>query len=154
MQRTITVDRKDECNNTGDPTSPSVLMQSTNVADRHAEQNYEAMVPLTPACMEELIWWDINMISWNKKSLLRKEIDITIDSDTFRKRWGSTCQGVRMGSPWSLVKSEIHINHLEMLAATLAMKTFMKDKNRMPVLLRSDKHDSSGIHQQPGGNCV
>lgn len=51
-------------------------------------QNYEAMVPLTPACMEELICWDTSMISWNGKSLLRKKTDITIDLDTSWKGWG------------------------------------------------------------------
>lgn len=40
MQRTITVDRKDDCNNTGDPTRPSVLPQPSDVVIRHAEQQF------------------------------------------------------------------------------------------------------------------
>ena len=40
IQKTITVDRKDECNNTGDPTIPSVLLQSSDVAIRHTEQQF------------------------------------------------------------------------------------------------------------------
>ena len=80
------------------------------------------------------------MISWNGKSLLRKKIDIIIDLTTSRKGCSSTCQGVRTGGPWLLhvVETKMHINCLEMLAATPAVKTFMKDNNRMHALLRPD----------------
>ena len=44
-------------------------------------QSYEAMISLSQDCKEELMWWDNHMIRWNGKTLLKKEIDLIIDSD-------------------------------------------------------------------------
>ena len=88
-------------------------------------QCYEAQVPLTSECREELMWWDTHMINWNGKSLLKKEVDMTIDSDASLTGWGATSQNQRTGGPWSQTESRMHINCLELLAATLAVKTFL-----------------------------
>ena len=39
-----------------------------------------------------------------------------------RLGWGALCHGMRIGGPWSQTESQIHINHLELLAASLAIK--------------------------------
>ena len=46
-------------------------------------QSYEALVPLSPESREELVRWDTHMKNWNGKTLLRREIDLTIDSDAW-----------------------------------------------------------------------
>ena len=91
-------------------------------------QCYEAMVPLTTECREELMWWDTHMINWNGKSLLKKEVDMIIDSDASLTGWGATSQNQRTGGPWAQTECRMHINCLELLAATLAVKTILKNK--------------------------
>ena len=54
-------------------------------------QCYEAQVPHTQYCKEELMWWDTHMIKWNGKSLLKKEVDLVIDSDASLIEWGAVC---------------------------------------------------------------
>ena len=44
----------------------------------------------------------------------------------------------RTGEPWSQQAHSMHINCLELLAATLAVKTFAKAKTAMSILLRID----------------
>ena len=78
------------------------------------------------------------MIEWNGKSFLSKEIDLTIDSDASLTGWGAVCQNQRTGGPWSQTECRMHINCLELLAATLAVHTFLKNKSRVSVLLRLD----------------
>ena len=73
------------------------------------------------------MWWDTHMINWNGKSLLKKEVDVTIDSDASLTGWGATSQNQRTGGPWSQAESRMHINCLELLATTLAVKTFLKN---------------------------
>ena len=73
------------------------------------------------------------MIKCNGKSLLKKEVDMII-----RMGWGAVSQKQRTGGPWSQAKCRMHMNCLELLAATLAVNTFLKNKTRMPVLLRLD----------------
>ena len=114
-------------------------------------QCYKAQVPLTQECREELIWWDTHMINWNGKSLLKKEVDIVIDSDASLMGWGATSQNQRTGGPWSQAESNMHINCLELLAATLAMKTFLKNKTRMSVLLRLDNTTAVAYINNLGG---
>ena len=52
--------------------------------------------------------------------------------------WGATCEGVRISGPWSETESHLHINCLELLAATLAVKCFARDKEDIMILLRMD----------------
>ena len=114
-------------------------------------QCYEAQVPLTQECREELMWWDTHMINWNGKSLLKKEVDITIDSDASLTGWGATCQEQRTGGPWSQREGRMHINCLELLAATLVVNTFLKNKSRMSVLLRLDNTTAVAYINNLGG---
>ena len=41
-------------------------------------QSNESVVSLSQDSKEELLWWDNHMKNWNGKTLLRKEIDLTI----------------------------------------------------------------------------
>ena len=48
------------------------------------------------------------------------------------------CQNQLTRGPWSQTEYRMHINCVELLAATLAVHTFLKDKTRISVLLRLD----------------
>ena len=52
-------------------------------------------------------------------------IKITSDASTWG--WGTVCRGITTGGPWSQDKTSYHINYLEILAAFLALQSFMKD---------------------------
>ena len=62
--------------------------------------------------------------------------------------WGASCLGTTTGGPWSPQERKWHINCLELLAATLALKTFVKDKMGVSVLLRIDNTNGSCLYQQ------
>ena len=68
----------------------------------------------------------------------KTEIDIVIDSDASLMGWGATSSQQRTGGPWSAKESKMHINCLELLAATFAVKTFVKKLTQVSVLLRID----------------
>jgi len=86
-------------------------------------QNYEGMVTLPIASLKELKWWD-TMYKENGKILLKSEMNIIIDSNALLQGWGAFC-GMHG-----------HINCLELLAATLAVQSFAKNKSRLHILLR------------------
>jgi hypothetical protein len=91
------------------------------------------------------------MVKWNGKSLLSKEIDMIIDSDASLMGWGAVCQNHRTGGPWSQSESQMHINCLELLAATLAVQTFLKHKTRLSVLLGLDNTSAVAYINNLGG---
>ena len=77
------------------------------------------------------------MKNWNGKSLLRKEIDLTIDSDGSLTGWGASCLQQRTGGPWPEEEKLMHINCLELLAATHP---------------RPKQHHGSSIYKQTWGH--
>ena len=70
--------------------------------------------------------------------LLCRPQAITITSDASLQGWGAVCNGTRTGGPWSHSEQGMHINCLELLAAILAAKTFLKGQIGQSVLLQLD----------------
>ena len=93
-----------------------------------SNQNYNTLLSLSQSAQEELAWWQEKLTCWNGKALLHRPETVTIKSDASLQGWGSVYNDSRTGGPWSHSEQEMHINCLELLAATLAVKTFMKDQ--------------------------
>ena len=64
--------------------------------------------------------------------------------------WGAVCEGTRTGGPWSQTERMLHINCLELTAATLAVQAFAKDHLGISILLQLD----NSLYQPPGGNSI
>ena len=72
-------------------------MALSNTLDNHS-QDYEGLVFLPPASLEELKWWDTEMPKWNDKILLKRGIDMNINSDASLQGWGARCGELVVGS--------------------------------------------------------
>ena len=127
------------------------LQMSLSQALDFSSQNYETNIMLSRDCKEELSWWIANMRKWNGKTLLQKEIDLTIESDASLTGWGAVCSYQRTGGPWSQMEKMMHINCLELLAATLAVQTFAKNSNRISLLLLLDNTTAVAYINNLGG---
>ena len=90
------------------------------------------------------------MHNWNGKTLIKREVDLTIESDASRTGWGAACQRQRTGGPWTQVESQMHINCLELLAAADVRKEHNWDINTTEI----GQHISCCIHKQPGGRSL
>ena len=129
----------------------SHLQMDLAQALERGNQCYETQLTLSPEAREELVWWDTHMSAWNGRSLLKRDLDLVIDSDASLIGWGATCQGKRTGGPWSHQESQMHINCLELLAATLAIPTFTKGRTQISVLLRIDNTTAVAYINNRGG---
>ena len=127
------------------------LQMDLATALRAADQDYETSLTLSSDSREELMWWDSQMIKWNGKTVLSAEPDLTIESDASSQGWGASCQGTSTGGPWSIQEKSRYINCLELLAATLALKTFVKDKRGVSVLLKIDNTTAVAYINNHGG---
>ncbi len=108
-------------------------------------QEYESTTCLTPEA-EELHWWVEHFTNWNGRSLIAHNKIMTIENDASTLGWGATCGGARTGGPWSRQEQMLHINCLELLAATLAVKCQGQDS---PIHLAKDGQcGSTVLHQQ------
>ena len=91
------------------------------------------------------------MVKWNGRTVLALEPELTIESDASNMGWGASHQGTSTGGPWSPQEKEWHINFLELLAATLALKTFVKNKKGISVLLKIDNTTAVAYINYQGG---
>ena len=65
---------------------------------------------------EELHWWEEHLSQWNGRTLVSEKPSIVTETYASNLGWGATSQGVRTG---------MHINCTEALAAFLAVKFFI-----------------------------
>ena len=120
---------------------------------RASNQDYESTLTLGSDSKEELIWWDNQMINWNGKTILSVEPDMVIESDASNIGWGASCQQTSTSGPWSAQEETWHINCLELLVATLAVKTFVKNKRHLAVLLKTDSATAVVYINNQGGTA-
>ena len=127
------------------------LQQCLLQALRSGGEEYSATVNLTQDAQGELEWWLNHLNRWNGRFLLSREPDLTIETDASTTGWGALCQDVRTGGPWSKTERQMHINCLELLAATLAVKCFAKDKRNIRIHLRMDNTTALNYINKLGG---
>ena len=114
-------------------------------------QDYDTSLSLSQAAQEELSWWREHLPRWNGKPLKRKLKQVTISSDASQMGWGAVCAETRTGGAWSIQEQAMHINSLELLAATLAVKAFQKEASGISVLLQLDNATAVAYINNMGG---
>jgi len=87
----------------------------------------------------------------NGKSIQPQEPDLVMETDASMQGWGAVCAGVRTGGLWSQTERDHHINYLELLAATLAVKAFTKSQENAHIRLRMDNRTAVFYVNHMGG---
>ena len=88
---------------------------------------------------------------WNGKPLRQSPAQLTISSDASQLGLVAVCAGTRTGGAWPVQEQSMHINSLELLAATLVVKTFLKDASGISVLLQLDNATAVAYINNMGG---
>ena len=127
------------------------LQRDLQIALINSNQDYEIPLSLSQPSREELSWWRENLPKWNGKPLKHKSEQVIISSDASLLGWGAACAKNRTGGAWSVQEQTMHINSLELLAAMLAAKTFLKDTSGVSVLLQLDNATAVAYINNMGG---
>ena len=114
-------------------------------------QDYKTSLALSLDSRVELIWWDTQMIKWNGSMVLTTEPNLTIESNASTQGWGASHQSTSTVGPWSPQEKKWHINCLELLVATLALKTFIKHKTGISVSMKIDNTTAVAYINNQGG---
>jgi hypothetical protein len=83
--------------------------------------------------------------------LFQDPVELIIETNASRKGWGVYCEGVRTGGPWSFEEKRLHINCLELLAGSLAIKTFTKSRACAHLKLLMDNASAVAYINKMGG---
>jgi len=76
---------------------------------------------------------------------------VTISSDASQLGWGAVFAKSYTGGAWSAQEQTMHINYLELLAAILAVKIFLKDPSGISLLLQLDNATAATYINNMGG---
>ena len=90
-------------------------------------QSFEATVILNQEAHLELVWWTYKENLTKGRSIVSQDPDPSMETDASMLGWGAVCRGIRTGGLWSQLERRNHINYLELLAATFAVKCFARD---------------------------
>ena len=114
-------------------------------------KGFDATIALSSEAREELHWWSAHLDAWNGRELLHSPPDLVMETDASRKGWGSVCQGVKTEGLWSQMERTLHINCLELLAGSFAVKCFAKGRLCAHVRLRMDNTSAVAYVNRLGG---
>lgn len=117
-------------------------------------QDYDQSLVLSREAQEELSWWQSHLTQWNGKTVMQRQAQIVIQSDASLAGWGAACNGVTTGGSWTPQEQSMHINCLELLAAELAVKTFLKAQRGVAVLLQLDNSTAVAYINNLGGTVL
>ncbi|KAJ1131858.1 hypothetical protein NDU88_010190, partial [Pleurodeles waltl] len=85
--------------------------------------SYAELIDLTPETCNKLQWWLDHMAAWNGRAIFRSRQDAILESDASKWGWGACCGTVSTGGRWSRDERDLHINCLELLAGSFAIRT-------------------------------
>ena len=95
-------------------------------------------VALDQQCLDDLNWWILHLSTANTRPVKPLLPNLMIQSDASGSGWGAVCNSVETRGTWSLQEASLHINCLELLAATYAIKAFTKHQQNIHVLIQMD----------------
>ena len=128
-------------------------LQMTQIATLlKSQRQYSAKLQLNQECKHELAWWIENLNDWNGKSFITTVPPgaLTIETDASNVGWGAVCKGISTQGQWKKSETRMHINEKELLAASLAIKAFTKDKHVSHVHLKTDNTTTVSQIQKMG----
>ena len=134
------------------PLFSKAMQRDLAIVLEKSNQSYNAPCQLSPASKEELDWWTNQLTRWNVKSLVMTQPDSQMHPSQVGEH-------IARGGPWSSRDKRLNINCLELLAATLAVKTFLKNqvnKHVLPLLdnqtavayINNNLHPGNDIRQR------
>jgi len=126
-------------------------LQSVKNQNLRVSLDYDSLVHLTSETKIELQWWINQLHNWNGRSMLAPQITVNIQTDASNQGWGAVCNNVRIGGPWLITESHFHINVLELMAIQNAVKSFLRNKSDIQVLIQTDNKTALTYVNKMGG---
>lgn len=112
--------------------------------------DYNQNMIISAELASDFLWWETNLS--NSYNPIRKfNFKIEIYSDASLSGWGASCGNQKTQGLWNALEKKQHINHLELLAATLALKCFASHLSSCEILLRIDNTTAISYINRGGG---
>ena len=114
-------------------------------------QGWTGAVTLNQKALQDLAWWIKLDPRENKRKWILANISKVISSDASNAGWGAAYKGKIAQGPWTREQSQLHINTKEMIAADMAVQSFLKEDQNMVVQLETDNMTTLVYIHKMGG---
>ncbi|KAJ1087458.1 hypothetical protein NDU88_000629 [Pleurodeles waltl] len=91
------------------------------------------------------------MDAWNGRAIFGSSPDVILEADASRWGWGARCGALSTGGRWSQEELRLHINCLELLAGSFAIRSLSPLKSDCCILLRMDNISAVRYVNKLGG---
>ena len=129
-------------------------LQDLKIKTLRKSSSYQVMGQVTKEVQLDLRWWVTQLPTCCSSPIVKQEATIVIKSDASDSGWGAVYQRVKTGGRWTPVEAQHHINYLELKAVFLAFQSFLKTKNGITVLIRSDNCTAIAYVNKMGGPAM
>ena len=103
----------------------------------------------TPEARTELAWWAADLETWDGRSILKPPAQLTIFSDASLLGWGAVCSTTSTGGQWSPTEANLHINALEFIVASFAVKAFHHRASYRPLHIKLLIDNTTAVSNYP-----
>ncbi|XP_074115774.1 uncharacterized protein LOC141538290 [Cotesia typhae] len=111
---------------------------------------FDAFMSVPKYTLKDWDWW-LKVLPKASRKVRNTSYEKIIYSDFSLSGWGAFCDGESANGLWSQDERNLHINHLELKAALLALKCFASDLRDTDVLLMVDNTTTLAYINKMGG---
>lgn len=127
-----------------------ILERQKFLALQENNNNFDAKINLPDIILKDLNWWR-DSISTTLCSFKKVVYKYEIYTDAAMTGWGAVCYDAKINGKWKPTEKQFHINHLELLAAFLGLKSFVNNESDCAILLRIDNTTAISYINRMGG---
>ncbi len=114
-------------------------------------QSFETSLTISQEAKDELRWWIREVIRWNGRPVSLEPPHMEIETDASLLGWGALCRGQSTGGMWTAKERRAHINLLELLGGTFALKSLAHNVREAHIKLRMDNQSAVAYINHMGG---
>ena len=104
---------------------------------------------MSKKAQDDIDWWMHHLQRMNGQPIQRGQPSLVIRKDASLQWWGARCRHHNIGGPWRPTEKDLHINWLELLGASHAVKALCEGKTNMTVQLKNGQLNSNCLHRPP-----
>ncbi|VDI82098.1 Hypothetical predicted protein [Mytilus galloprovincialis] len=152
-EKTIRINRKSDSFNSSNFSSPTTLQTFTGRKKSKAQPDSQLQFRTSPISKSskriKLVDTPVNSLEWEVSNF-----HPTICNHPNRCKqcgMGAVMNKVSIGGPWLQSEKSFHINALELIAVTHAVKSFLKDRHNLQVLIQTDNITTMTYINKMGG---
>jgi hypothetical protein len=127
------------------------FLEREKISALRVHDDFDCEIELSDLAKADIQWWLKNLTNKNGCTIQNYTPDLVIETDASLGGWGAVCQEQSVNGRWSSTEGQFHINYLELLAISLAVRYFCHSATKVNVLVYTDSTTAIAYINHMGG---